>query len=83
MAEYIEKQTVIMALEKHWNGMVLDVFDFIRDLPSADAVKVVRCKYCKYFEPDGSYDGWCHAWSGMTVDDAFCSFGERKDGEQE
>ena len=36
MAEYIEKQAVIMALEKQWNGMVLDVFDFILNLPSAD-----------------------------------------------
>lgn len=81
MDEYIEKQAVIMALEKHWNGMVLDVFDFIRSLPSADVQQVVRCKNCKYFEPDGPYDGWCHGWSGMIVDDGFCSFGKRKDGD--
>ena len=43
MAEYIEKQAVIMALEKHWNGMVLDVFDFIRNLPSADVPHWIPC----------------------------------------
>ena len=81
MAEYIEKQAVIMALKKHWNGMVLDVFDFIRNLPSADVPQIVRCRDCKYFEQDGPYDGWCHGWSGMIVDDGYCSFGERKDGD--
>ncbi len=43
MAEYIEKQSVITALEKHWNGMVLDGFDFIRNLPSADVPHWIPC----------------------------------------
>ena len=40
----------------------------------ADAVPVVRCKYCKYFktqlcENEDNYDDW------------FCADGERKDGD--
>ena len=34
MADLIDRQAVLDALEKDWNGMVVDVFDFIRNLPS-------------------------------------------------
>ena len=54
----------------------------LRNLPSADVQPVVRCKGCKYFESTDPYEGWCHTWSDMTVDDGYCSYGERKDGEQ-
>ena len=50
--------------------------------PSADVMPVVRCKGCKYFESTDPYEGWCHTWNDMTVDDGYCSYGERKDGEQ-
>ena len=65
-----------------WSGTrVCDYAREIDALPSADVVDVVRCRDCKYFEQDGPYDGWCHGWSGMIVDDGFCSFGERKGGD--
>ena len=54
----------------------------INEEPTADAVKVVRCIDCQHFESTDPYEGWCHTWSDMTVDDGYCSYGERKDGEQ-
>ena len=45
----------------------------LREAPTVDAVEVVRCKDCKYFETwlcqnEDNYDDW------------FCADGERKDG---
>lgn len=34
MSDLIDRQAVIDALEKDWNGMVVDVFNLIRGLPS-------------------------------------------------
>lgn len=48
----------------------------ISEAPTIDAVEVVRCKDCKYFETwlcqnEDNYDNW------------FCADGERKDGDDE
>ena len=60
--------------------------------PTIDAVEVVRCKHCKYFEPDlipiPYFEGdgvCCHEhWKseevGFEVKEIdFCSYGERKE----
>lgn len=59
----------------------------ICDLPSADAVPVVRCKDCRYghrfFDViNGTTDNWieCRNPDGLnrdTSEDSFCSYGER------
>ena len=54
------------------------VADLIDEMPSADVVEVVRCKDCRhYIKP------YCSRFMvGLTPadDDAFCAWGERKDG---
>lgn len=48
-------------------------------LPSADAVEVVRCKDCANCEHDTIFHQyWCGA--NEVVPDGFCNYGERKDG---
>ena len=51
--------------------------DWVKTLPSADVVQVVRCKDCKYY---GSRR-WCELNSSVFDDNAFCSYGERKERE--
>ena len=51
----------------------------IDKLKPVDAVEVVRCKDCKYWE-DG-YFGYCTKIHSAMEYDAFCSNGERKDNE--
>ena len=66
-----------------------------KETPTIDAVEVVRCKDCKYFE----FDSWakvneipiivaheiCKFWGSgcgcKTDSDGYCSFGERKEDE--
>lgn len=60
------------------------------DIPTVDAVEVVRCKDCKYWVRDGS--GYCDDESScrnpdgldnIARPDDFCSYGERKEDGKE
>lgn len=62
----------------------------IEDAPTVDAVKVVRCRDCKWYHNanDKYFPRTCDHWSEMfshyedweSVDEnGFCSWGERKD----
>ena len=53
----------------------------IVDAPTVDAVEVVRCKGCKYWEQGKDYEPYCNHWGNMMTDtkaDDFCSYGERR-----
>ena len=70
-----------MGFEGHFlRNVVLDLLD---NAPTADVLKVVRCKDCKYW--GGATFGYiCRAWSGMTFrnytkPDNYCCLGERKE----
>ncbi len=56
---------------------------FIKELPSADVVKVVRCKDCKkaWLKDDGDTVRYCSAHCIIKRKDDYCSYGERKDDE--
>ena len=57
--------------------------ELLRDIPTVDAVPVVRCRECKYrFKNNGHNKDGCpiidaNIWMD---DDDFCSHGERKEG---
>lgn len=49
-------------------------------LNSHDAVEVVRCKDCKWWDNDGDAERCTHKYGGMWAkSDAYCSYGERAD----
>ncbi len=56
--------------------------EMVADAPTVDAVKVVRCKDCKYAEvadPEDSQDGYtCQFHRGsIWFSDSYCSWAER------
>ena len=60
-----------------------DALHIIDSIPAADAVEVVRCKDCRYWQDNN--DGYPHEecrWGHGETPDAndFCSYGERKGG---
>lgn len=60
-------------------GGLDDVVEFLNDMPTVDAVPVVRCKDCAV--PHNKYTG-CPKLNGLvTPPDFYCPFGERKDGD--
>ena len=63
-------------------GGLADVVEFLNDMPTVDAVEVVRCKDCKWLY-DGMDDYCCRSHRGLVgiCENSFCSYGERKDGD--
>lgn len=79
MSDLIDRQEAIALFYKHPNidWTTLDVMNELKSLPTADAVKVVRCKDCKHYLPN---ENACHIdMTGGWQDDDFCSCGERKE----
>ena len=94
MADLIDRQAALDMVrgleERYVNNLPpmidkADAYKALDALPSVDAVEVVRCKDCKYFDSGTDEDGKlffkCLGWVyGGTSEDDFCSHGERKDG---
>lgn len=76
---YIRKEDVKDALQEKVFHNLTDEFygamQAIDELPSADVVQVVRCDDCVYY---GSRR-WCELHSSVFDDNAFCSYGERRE----
>ena len=57
----------------------------LADVPTMDAVEVVRCKDCKEcikYPRSVWFDGFCVLNRVDTLDNDFCSYGERKGNER-
>ena len=81
MDEYIRKADVMnlpQSIERNLRGEIversIDVKD-IEALKPADVAPVVRCDDCVYY---GSRR-WCELHSSVFDDNAFCSYGERRE----
>ena len=53
------------------------IWQQVKDLPTVDAVHVIRCKDCKYWGADGYRNGCKYATCIMMEND-YCSLAERK-----
>lgn len=51
-----------------------NVYEFIDEQPTVDAVPVVRCRDCEHWD-----DEWCVINEAYFEDDDFCSYGKRKE----
>ncbi len=76
----ITKEQAIDALVKAFQdqeggGLFPAVFrEAIEQVPTIDAVEVVRCKECKYYNPIGV----CIEMSSAVCEDSFCCWAERR-----
>lgn len=59
-----------------WNGVI----NLIEKAPTIDAVPVIRCRECKYHNKPPCPMRLSFNW---TEDNDFCSYGERKDGDDD
>lgn len=53
----------------------------VKDMPTIDAVPVVRCKDCKWLKEEWKLDGncWCGMFDRYTREDFFCADGEKEE----
>lgn len=49
--------------------------DVVNEIPTVDAVEVVRCRDCKVYDKDC---GYCEAMGFTCECNDFCSYGERR-----
>ncbi len=75
MSRYIDFYLIGELVDSHGNVHYED----LKNLPSADVVEVVRCKYCRYRFKNKWFccDGRC------LDDDNFCNYGKRKEDDKE
>ena len=58
------------------------ILDFMHDVPSVDAVEVVRCGECKNCRNKTTgrlHLAFCGKWGNVVRQTDFCSYGERKE----
>lgn len=57
----------------------------LADIPTVDAVEVVRCRNCQEFKPGfiRPYLGWCGVWDTTVRETGFCHHGKPRCGEGE
>lgn len=85
--DLISRQAAIDALMKQDSNCGIDAARTIETLPSVDAVEVVRCKDCHFWEPMPSISATpeyheCKARPLIrlhTAAEEFCSRGQRKE----
>ena len=81
MSEYIRKEDVLnlpQSIERNLCGEIVERSIDVKDIESlepADVAQVVRCDDCVYY---GSRR-WCELHSSVFDDNAFCSYGERRE----
>lgn len=79
--DYIRKEDVLnlpQSIERNLYGEIVERSIDVKDIESlepADVAPVVRCDDCKYY---GSRR-WCELHSSVFDDNAFCSYGERRE----
>lgn len=79
MAEYIDRDAAIAACFDGFADCRDDCAANIRNIPAADVVEVVRCKDCINHRKNGLCEGWSRYGTISTHDDAFCSYGVKRD----
>lgn len=85
MSEYIEREALMRNLKQFAPEQLTPLIEsLVQKQPAEDVVEVVRCKDCKYWQDNnGGYPHEECKWSeNETPDlDDFCSYGERKEGD--
>lgn len=65
--------------DEGWFGDTWDFLNTIKNAPTIDAVPVVRCLDCKYWEPATLSSGNCgREFDVPAYKDDYCSYGERE-----
>lgn len=80
MPRYIDADVLLNKVERYFAGLPIvvhhDMVEFIENAPTADVVKVVRCKDCKWRD-----ESTCLIHGAIWKNNDFCSQGKRRKDE--
>lgn len=86
MKEYIERASIIPALEDYYEPINPDfpmtlglgqISEVLQNIPAADVVEVVRCRECAYATRPGDNIVYCDNFARDMMPDDYCSVGYR------
>ena len=86
MARLIDADTIfnnelLLVSDKAYDA-VHAVIERINNAPTVDAVEVVRCKDCRFFEDEDYYGNcYCEEWGNITNANGYCHDAERRTDE--
>ena len=88
MEEYVAKSILKKELNiSNLHAGIIDALqNIIDEIPPADVEEVVRCKNCRAYETaeyDGGIKHVCRLYQRQMQEDDFCSYGEKRDKENE
>lgn len=85
MIRYIDADALLLDIQQGIKFGQLTVCEIINEQPTADVAEVVRCKDCKFRKIEFGWNGkkykMCTNTDYLTDDDAYCSYGERREDE--
>ena len=80
MSDYINREMAADCIVLECDDVTLEqARQAIKDCPSADVVKVVRCKDCIHYDEHNRWQ--CDRFGQSVNADDYCSYGEREDDE--
>jgi hypothetical protein len=82
MSRYIDKDAFVKSIKPIASKMSFGIqSDIANAIVSAPSIEIVRCKECKWAEPnrEGDYDCKCHIPTFRIKANDFCSCGERRE----
>lgn len=73
----------LIKIASEYDDFMVDGHDIL-DAPTIDAVPVVRCKDCKFWNRDDPAGNGCecHCNGGWWLPEDYCSCGERRDSDE-
>ena len=84
MTEYIEREAVLKNLNRNSITKKItlsdgeSIYNTIEKIPTADVVKVVRCKECEYLMFSDCYGECSKCYMGIVSPNDYCSRGKRR-----
>ena len=76
-AEQLKTDMYLIATVSDNENIFIDaIIDEIDNADEVDAVEVVRCGKCKWYDPDSEY---CQFWHGVRHPGHYCGEGDVKD----
>ena len=79
MAEYIEREEALKAIESASAWGSNTAYEAVQEVPAADVAPVVRCKDCKHLMFSDIYGECRKGYMGIVHPDDFCSRGVPKE----
>ena len=85
MSRCIDADAVKEKIADIWDGRPISflgarILAMLDEIPTIDAVSVVRCKECKHWHGGWcNLEGWCNLFGSDNDADDFCSYGERSE----